>query len=216
MPLSLFTNVSNKRIRNLGKRMYSFFRGILIEASPSFAVLDVHGVGYKLLIPTSLFPKLPPLSAECLLHVSYIVRELSATLYGFLEPEERNIFEILQNVTGVGPKMALNLIGHLDPSHLHRAIHQNNLEVLCKVPGVGKKTAERLIVELRDKLSYIPNELKLTIEPNQASVQNDAINALVNLGYHLSIAQKAIKKSLTELPDNCDLSLLITHSLKNV
>lgn len=191
--------------------MYSYLRGILKEANASHIILEVQGVGYKIFTPISLFTKLPPLESNCLLHASYIVREFAATLYGFIEAEERNLFEILQNVSGVGPKMALNLIGHLDLASLHHAIHHDSIDVLCKVPGIGKKTAERLIVELRDKLNYVPAEFTVV-----AAHQMDGVNALVNLGYNLSIAQKAIKKSLQELPNNSDLSTLITHALKNV
>lgn len=180
------------------------------------AIIDVHGIGYKILIPVHLFAKLPDIESTCLLHTCYIVRELSVALYGFLDKQERDLFELLQNVTGIGPKMALNLIGHLNPVALHQAIHQDNTAILCKVPGIGKKTAERLIIELRDKLGFIPSELKLKIEPPTKSLQGDAINALIHLGYHSSVAQKAIKKSMTELAEDCDLSTLITHALRNV
>ncbi|MGK5594378.1 MAG: Holliday junction branch migration protein RuvA [Parachlamydiaceae bacterium] len=196
--------------------MYSYLNGILKEASMQHAILDVHGIGYKVFIPIHLFAKLPEIESPCLLYTCYIVRELSATLYGFLDRQERDLFELLQNVTGIGPRMALNLIGHLNPATLHQAIHQDNTAILCKVPGIGKKTAERLIIELRDKLGFIPSELKLKMETPNKSLQGDAVNALIHLGYHSSVAQKATKKALSELPEDCDLSTLITHSLRSV
>lgn len=195
--------------------MYSFLRGYLKESNLSNIILEVNGIGYKIFVPISLFAKLPSLESCCLIHTSYVVREFAATLYGFLESDERNLFEVLQNVSGVGPKMALNLIGHLDLASLHHAIHHDSIDVLCKVPGIGRKTAERLIVELRDKLHYVPSELSVAIS-QPTSHQKDAVNALVNLGYQASIAQKAINKSLQELPENADLSTLITHALRNV
>lgn len=196
--------------------MYSFLRGHLKEANLAHIILEVNGIGYKIFVPISLFAKLPPLESSCLVHTSYVVREFAATLYGFLESDERNLFEVLQNVSGVGPKMALNLIGHLDLASLHHAIHHDSIDVLCKVPGIGRKTAERLIVELRDKLQYVPSELSVAISLPQNAHHKDAVNALVNLGYQGAVAQKAIKKSLQELPENADLSTLITHALRNV
>lgn len=194
--------------------MYSYLKGIIIEAHTSFIILEVNGIGYKILIPIHLFGKLPSAGHSCFVYTSYITREFNVTLYGFLRKEERDVFEILQNVSGVGPKMALNLIGHLEISNLYQAIHHDSIDILCKVPGIGKKTAERLIIELRDKLQFIPEEF--TVNSGNSALQKDAINALINLGYSLSLAQKAVKQSLSELANNVDLSTLITHSLKHV
>lgn len=200
--------------------MFSYLKGILVSTTPSQAVVDVQGIGYLVFIPCSALGQLPQLGETVQFHTSFVVREFSQALYGFLEIQERNVFEILMNVSGVGPKLALSLIGHLPPFQLHHAIQHNDLADLCRVPGVGKKTAERLVVELKDKLAQF-----LTLAPSQLTVQvkdirvqyiQDATLALINLGYTQHAAQKAIKQSLKELPDGADLPLLITSALKNI
>ncbi len=197
--------------------MYSFIRGNLRASSPTCVVLEASGIGYKIFIATSTFAELPDLNFECLLHVSYVVRELSITLYGFMQPVERDLFEQLQNVSGIGPKSALSLIGNLGPGSLQAAIHGEDITSLCKVPGIGKKTAERLIIDLRDKIAYSPTELalKAPADPQKEKI-SDAMNALINLGYNHLTAQKAIKKALQEVPEEIDLAALITSALKNV
>lgn len=198
--------------------MLAFIRGSVVTATPLYCVLDAHGVGYKLLISASTFGQLPSIGNEILLHSAFIVRELSQTLYGFLTIQERDIFELLLTATGVGPKMALSIIGHLSLTQLHQAISSGDNFVLCKIPGIGKKTAERLILEMRDKLKNLlpldPSPLSITLPPQQAIA--DAIGALIHLGYTQSIAQKAIKRSVDELPDDVDLATLITTALKNI
>ncbi len=198
--------------------MFAFFRGVLVEATPLHCIIDVKGVGYKLCIPASALGKLPSIGDEVLLYSSFIVREMSQALYGFLSPQERDFFEILIGITGVGPKMALGLIGHLSLRELQQAIVAGDTIVLCKIPGVGKKTAERLIVEMRDKLKGIapPDPSPFAIQLPQQQLISDAMSALINLGYTQAIAQKAIKRSIDSLPENVELPLLITTALKNV
>lgn len=197
--------------------MYSFIHGKLRVLTPAYVVLEASGVGYKIFIPASVFGELSELGSECLLHVSFVVREMSMAFYGFTEPMDRDLFEQLQNVSGIGPKSALNLIGHLGPAALQAAIHGEEVAALCQVPGIGKKTAERLIIELRDKLSYSPKELAVKIEKDpQKEKISDAMNALVNLGYNHMTAQKALKKALKEVPEESDLPSLITYALKNI
>ena len=138
-----------------------------------------------------------------------------------LSSQERDIFEVLMNVTGIGPKMALSLIGHLAFSELQLAVMRQDLPTLCRVPGVGKKTAERLIVELKDKLPSIVSmdvadqSVAWTSDSKSQSVQ-DAMMALINLGYNQTTAQKAIKQGIKEMPDEIDLATLITVALKHV
>lgn len=198
--------------------MYAFFRGILVEASPLHCIMDVNGVGYKLFIPASALGKLPAIGTEVLLHTSFVVREMSQALYGFLTAQERDFFEMLIGLTGVGPKMGLGLIGHLSLRELQQAFAAGDIVVLCKIPGIGKKTAERLIVEMRDKLKGFaaPDPSSFAIQLPQQQVISDAMSALINLGYTQAIAQKAIKRSIDSLPENVELPLLITTALKNI
>lgn len=201
--------------------MYAFIRGILHESTPLAIVLDVQGVGYRIMIPASAFSHLPPLGETMLLHTSYIIREFAHTLYGFLSPHEKEIFELLMEVSGVGPKLALSIIGNLSSHDLLNAIQRGDIKTISKVPGIGKKTAERLVMELRDKLSKIqavfPEDfiMQTSMDP-QAHIVKDAMSALVHLGYHQLAAQSAIKKSLQEMPKEVELSSLITHSLKHL
>jgi Holliday junction DNA helicase RuvA len=198
--------------------MFAFFRGILVEATPLHCIIDVRGVGYKLFVPASALGQLPQVGNEVLVHSSFVVREMSQALFGFLTAQDRDFFEILIGVTGVGPKMALGLIGHLSLRELQQAIVAGDCVALCKIPGVGKKTAERLIVEMRDKLKGIasldPSPFAIQLPKQQ--VVADAMSALINLGYNQATAQKALKRSMDTLPEDVDLAVLITTALKNV
>jgi holliday junction DNA helicase RuvA len=190
--------------------MYSFLRGTLVSATPLQAILDVNGVGYKLHIPLTTSSQLPAPGKEIFLHTTLIVRENEHSLYGFLTTADRDLFDILCTVSGVGPKTALGLLGRLAPRALQEAIAQNNPALLAKAPGIGKKTAERLIIELRDKLPTLidrPSDLAPTVR--------DAMGALLNLGYSQAKAQTAVQKVLKECND-LDLSTLITRALKHV
>lgn len=201
--------------------MYAYIKGTIIHATPAAIILEAGGIGYKIHIPANLSNRLPQIENEALLYTSFVIRENSQTLYGFLTMQERDLFEVLQNVTGVGPKLALSLTGHLTLSDLHRAVGNHDIGTLAKVPGVGKKIAERLIIEMRDKLaSLFPQDVSefavaISLDPKAQKI-NDAMGALINLGYNQSNAQKAIKKTLNELSEDADLGMLITASLKHL
>lgn len=200
--------------------MYAFIKGELVSVTPVKAIVEASGIGYLIFIPPNVFGKLPQLGNQVFLHTSFVVRELSQTLYGFLSEHERDLFETLMGVTGIGPKLALSIIGHLPLHDLHRAVSNGDLPKLCKVPGIGKKTAERLVIELRDKLpdveSHSPSELSIQLSDPKSHKIRDAMSALINLGYNSMTAQKAIKKTLGDFSEEIDLPTLITHSLKNV
>ena len=176
-----------------------------MTATPQKAVLDNQGLGYLLFIPLSVFHRLPQIGQSLCLFVSTIIREDSAKSYGFLNESERNLFEKLIGTSGIGPKTALSLIGHLPEDELLSAIHTGNVTQLLRVPGIGKKTAERLIVEMRGTLPSAPTPLA-----------QDAISALMNLGYSATEAQKSITKALSAKEAPATLSLLITHALKQM
>ena len=201
--------------------MYAYLKGLLTFASPLDIIIDVSGIGYRVHIPASVFGLLPTPGEVIHIHTSFIVRENSHALYGFLTTQDRDLFDALLGVTGIGPKLALSIIGHLSAQELQYAINNHEIAVISKVPGIGKKTAERLIIELRDKLKNI-----IPLDPADFAIQqrsdpqtlmiNDAMSALINLGYNQSTAQKAIKKTLSDNPDSIDLASLITTALKNV
>lgn len=203
--------------------MFAFIRGTLIEASLTFAIIEANGIGYKLFLPANLLPRLPQMGQQTLLHTSFVIRECSQALYGFLTSQDRDLFEGLLNVSGIGPKTALNLIGHMTLQELQSAVTNSDIKALSKVPGIGKKSAERLIVEMRDKISHFfscdPSTLavQMPLDPRMQTI-NDAMSALIHLGYNQLTAQKAIKKSIQEFPEEkkIELSALITTALKHV
>lgn len=197
--------------------MYAYVKGTLVEAHSTSVIVDVMGIGYSLCIPCRLLSALPPVGEKVQFFTSFVVRESSQALYGFLISQERDLFEALINVTGIGPKLGLSLIGHLTMDQLYTAISHQDYAALSKVPGVGKKTAERLVVELKDKLSnLIPFQPQLTPTTPQQQHLKDAMLALINLGYNQYNAQKALKETLKVLPDETDLALLITTALKHI
>jgi len=180
--------------------MFEYIQGILVEISTQRAVVDVNGIGYLLHIPLSSFSASPPVGEKVLFYVSSVVREDSYRNFAFLSREERDLFEKISNISGIGPKTALSLIGHLDNIALRNAITTANTTLLSKIPGIGKKTAERIVVELRDTIfrgDKVPCNLSHIHPPSEAVVVSDAINALIHLGYNTLQAQRAVKRALT-------------------
>jgi Holliday junction DNA helicase RuvA len=151
------------------------------------------------------------------LFLTQVVREDAHTLYGFLERGARDLFETLITVSGIGPKTALTLIGHVDLATFHHAIISNDTRLLSKIPGIGKKTAERLVIEMRDKLKSLSKKgpAQSTTIPGIDSMVADAISALLNLGYNPATAQKAVQSAKAERED-VDLSSLIGLALKKI
>jgi holliday junction DNA helicase RuvA len=201
--------------------MIEYIKGKLAEAFPSKAIVDVNGIGYRLFIPLNTFAKLPSIGQEVFFYVSSVIREDSHKNYGFLTVLERELFEKLTDVSGIGPKTALALLGHLELEDLHLAISQGNISLISKAPGIGKKTAERLIVELKDKLkSFAPSGSSLVSAlglDDPKGVINDAISALVNLGYQPMHAHKAIKTVLSKSEkQEIELASLITAALRHI
>ncbi|MGA8164570.1 MAG: Holliday junction branch migration protein RuvA [Waddliaceae bacterium] len=202
--------------------MIRYMKGMLALARPGSVVVEVGGIGYQLLIPASLYPALPQLGKEIFLHTSLIVRDFSQTLYGFPSEGERDLFDQVVGVSGIGPKIALSLIGHLSLEEMLAAIKGDDIQTISRVPGIGKKTAQRLIMEMRDRLmksfpSSFSSDVPAAVDGG-SNVQKitDAVNALLHLGYKRIHAHQAVKQSLKTLPDSCDLSTLITDALKHV
>ncbi len=200
--------------------MFAYIKGALAESKTTYVVVEAGGIGYKIFIPVSAFGRLSHVGSEVVLYTSFVVREQAQTLYGFSFVQERDFFEALLGVTGIGPKIALALLGHLSLMELQRAISQDDIAALCRVPGIGKKGAERLIIEMRDKVScagLFPGDLAVhSLSDPQAQSVNDAMSALINLGYNQMTAQKAIKKTLKDIPEGIDVAELISYALKHV
>lgn len=177
--------------------MIAMIRGKLAYKSIDHVIIDVGGVGYRLHIPLSTFYVLPE-NGEVSLFTHTHVREDALLLYGFLTMEEKELFVILISISGVGPKLAINILSHIPAKDLKNAIAGGDLERLTRLPGIGKKTAERLVLELKDKVGPVDNLTEtagsLVVGTGLAKdVSNDVISALVNLGYKENQARKALE-----------------------
>lgn len=193
--------------------MLESLRGSLLDKEPSKAVIEIGGVGYKCAIPLNTYTKLPPLNAQIFVYVSQVIREDSNTLYAFLEKEERNLFETLITISGIGPKTALAIIGHMDLQGLYHAITTADTRLLSKIPGIGKKTAERLVLEMRSKKDHHKKSSNIG---GEGSLLTDAVSALMNLGYTPLDAQKAVQEIQKETKDCLDLGKIITAALHKI
>jgi holliday junction DNA helicase RuvA len=173
-------------------------RGTVEEKSPERVIVDVQGVGYDVKVPLSTYGSLPPVGEEVCLLIHTHVREDTISLFGFATRRERLIFEKMIGVSGIGPRLAIVLLSGLPPEDLVEAIREGNVTVLCRVPGVGRKTAERLVVDLRDKLEGPGGESARRKGPfpsmpeGEGDVFSDVLSALINLGYPSRDAEKAV------------------------
>lgn len=199
--------------------MYAYIKGTITHISSVFTVLETGGVGYQIFIPANAISRLPPKGSEVLLYTSFIVREQSQQLFGFLTEGEKELFEVLLNVSGIGPKTAISLIGHMAYHELIDAVKNEDIKTICRVPGIGKKTAERLFLEIRDKLPALyginPSQFQLKKGSAEDVIIQDAISGLINLGYNQAAASKAVQKVL-ETHQGIGLAELITLSLKGI
>ena len=191
--------------------MYEAIQGSLKEKEPLKAIVETGGVSYRLMIPLSTYTHLPPLDSKVHLFLSHVVREDAHTLYAFLVKEERDLFEVLIGLSGIGPKTAIGIVGHMEIGAFQRAINSSDIRILSKIPGIGKKTAERLVIEMRDKFKGKGKGVSLA-----PSLMGDAMQALMNLGYNGLDAQTAVQKALEEKKEESDLGRLITSALQKI
>jgi Holliday junction DNA helicase RuvA len=186
--------------------MISHLRGKLLEKHPNAVVVDVHGVGYEVTIPVSAYSSLPAAGAEVALHIHMHVREDALLLFGFATAADKALFEKLISVSGIGPKLAVTALSGLASADLIAAIRNGAVDQLVKIPGVGKKTAERMVLELRDKLDSIglPARAAGVAAPqsNFSATERDVISALVNLDATRAIAEAAVVRARSETESN--------------
>ena len=178
--------------------MIGLLRGRLLEKRPNQVILDVGGVGYLVAVPLSTFAALGDLHTEVTLLIHTHVREDALALYGFLSAREKHFFELLLGASGVGPSLALKILSGMNVEELVPAIRTGDLARLTKIPGVGRKTAERMVVELKDKLEAVAIESEKTAPPSPAGVEADVKSALLNLGYDERTADAAIAEAKRE------------------
>ncbi len=171
--------------------MIAHLRGRLLAKHPNQAIVETGGVGYDVTISVPTFSDLPGMGSEIALHIYTHVREDLIALYGFLRPEEKQLFEKLITVSGIGPKLAITILSGMPADEMVRAIRGNDVARLTRIPGIGKKTAERMVLELRDKLPPQGAEA-VTAIPSLSAVEEDVLSALLNLGYQRAAAEKAV------------------------
>jgi len=174
--------------------MIAHLRGRLLAKHPNQVVVDTGGVGYEVAISVPTFSHLPGVGSEVALHIYTHVREDLIALYGFLRPAEKQLFEKLIAVNGVGPKLAITVLSGMPADELTGAIRGNDVARLTRIPGIGKKTAERLVLELRDKL-LLSAAGEVPIPAAATAVEQDVLSALVNLGYPQAAAEKAVSSA---------------------
>lgn len=171
--------------------MIAHLRGTLLAKHPNQVVVETHGVGYDVTISVPTFSELPATGAEVALHIHTHVREDALSLYGFLRLSEKHLFEKLLTVSGIGPKLAITILSGMPADEMVGAIRGADVARLTRIPGIGKKTAERMVLELRDKLPNVG--APETSVPAASPVEEDVLSALVNLGYQRLSAEKALQ-----------------------
>lgn len=194
--------------------MIGYITGKVISKKPTRTLIDVNGIGYIVNTSINTFEKIGDEGELISLHTYLSVKEDSLTLFGFYTIAEKELFEILIGVNGVGPKLAQGILSGINSSEFKDAILQKNLSRLVAIPGIGKKTAERMLIELRDKIEKV-SDSDSTLSSSTYTIKDDAVAALVGLGYNQKIADKAIR-SLLETNLSLSLEDLIKESLKNL
>lgn len=196
--------------------MIAHLRGALLEKHPNQAIVDVQGVGYDLTIPVSTFTTLPDAGGEVRLRVHTHVREDAIALFGFATREEKTLFEKLISVSGIGPKLGITILSGLAATELVMAIRNGDLQQLVRIPGIGKKTAERLVLELREKLDIVAGPAATAAskpKPGFTANEEDVISALMNIGANRASAEAAVIKAKSESTSH-DFETLFRVSLK--
>ena len=199
--------------------MIARISGILIQKSVTQCVVDVHGAGYRVIVPLSTFYELPEAGRPVVLLIHTHVREDAISLYGFHTREEREVFQMMISVSGIGPKLAVNILSGIAAGELVRAVTEEDLKRLTGIPGVGKKTAERMILELKDKAAKLVRD-DITVctvgVKTGDQVKEDALSALVNLGYKGSAVKDVVDGIMRKAPETPSLDQLLKQALRTL
>ncbi|MBM3876355.1 MAG: Holliday junction branch migration protein RuvA [Verrucomicrobia bacterium] len=198
--------------------MISFLHGKLVEALPTQVAVEVHGTGYEVLIPLSSFQKLPAPGGDVRLLTHLVVREDAHVLYGFMTAAERDLFRLLiHTVSGIGPKIALNILSGMNATAFRGAVANGDVKALASISGVGRKTAERIVVELRDKIgaagAWEASSAARSLSPADQKL-NDAVLALVALGFKQVDAHESIRAALAVLGESATIEDLVRAALR--
>lgn len=193
--------------------MIASLKGVLSHKSINRIIVDVHGIGCSVAVPLSTFYKLPDTGSQVHLVIHTHIAQDAVRLFGFMDYREKDIFQLLISVSGIGPKLAINILSGISPEDLSGAISDGDLVRLVGIPGVGRKTAERMIFELKDKITKLVSSATSAGTPDRL-VREEALSALINLGYKSNIAKDAIDKVVQEVGRELALEILLTESLK--
>jgi Holliday junction DNA helicase RuvA len=196
----------------VGKKVIGRLKGVIVHKQPPWLVVDVHGVGYELEAPMSTFYDLPEVGREVALFTHYAQKEDSVSLYGFLSEAERRLFRDVQKVTGIGAKIALAILSGASVADFARLVQTSDVAALTRIPGIGKKTAERIVVELRDRASDFGGGKTLAGKPMPTDPLGEAILALQQLGYKPAEALRMAEKAQA---DGDDVEAIIRKALKS-
>ena len=195
--------------------MIAHLRGRILDKQPNRIVVDVAGVGYDVSVPLSTFYGLGDTGSEIALRIHTHVREDALLLYGFATRLEQDLFERLIAISGIGPKVALAVLSGIEPADLIRAIERSDLARLTAIPGVGKKTSERIVLELKDRLPKVAQAPAAGDALPPSTLRDDVLSALINLGYHRPLAEKAVESAIKATPDG-DFERTLRQALREL
>ncbi len=217
-PLQSVTRISG---RSPPYKMIARISGTLVHKSASQIVVDVQGVGYGISIPLTTFYELPEKGQSVAVHVHTHVKQDSIALFGFFTEREKNLFELMIGVTGIGPKVALSILSGISADDFIASVSQENLARLVAIPGVGKKTAERIVLELKDKMRKLAQDLpedRGAVVPAKQDelLREDALSALVNLGYRANAVKDVLDRLMKELPPDATIDVLLKKALRTL
>jgi Holliday junction DNA helicase RuvA len=198
--------------------MIARINGTLIYKSVSHIIVDTHGIGYRIYVPLTTFYELPETNQSVTLNIHTCVKQDAISLFGFSTDKEKNIFQLMLSVTGIGPRLAMNILSGISVEELIRAVSKGNHDRLIGIPGVGKKMAGRMILELKDRVIKISPEDEMSriddgMNENE-QVREDALSALINLGYKSNKVGSVLDKIINECSESVTLDVLLKESLK--
>ena len=196
--------------------MIARLSGIIIQKSIMNCLVDVNGTGYLVIVPLSTFYELPEIGFPVVLRTYMHVREDSISLYGFITEEERDAFQMMISISGIGPKLAINILSGITAGEWFRAVAGEDIKRLTVIPGVGRKTAERMILELKEKIAKLNMEKfpsSKTVS-GTAQLKEDALSALINLGYKGSTARDAVEKIIKEGEEPLSIDNILKEALR--
>jgi holliday junction DNA helicase RuvA len=193
--------------------------GTLIYKSFDHVIIDAYGIGYRIVVPLTTFYELPEAGQSVTLNIHTHVKQDAISLFGFYSSEEKEIFQLMIAVTGIGPRLAMNILSGISADELIRAVSQGNLSRLVSIPGVGKKMGERMILELKDKVMPISSEEMISTEVSEGMkqhelVKEDALSALVNLGYKKGLASDILEKVVKGTTEPITIDVVLKESLR--